>query len=104
VKDLVEAEYPWQRVRPAAHVHQLCLTTRCGPLRYSGMAHPSTAPLTPQVVAKRFHLPCYSTRSAMATGSPQWGQGRPGPTRRPNRPQSGQRCSPRARVPQVGHS
>lgn len=44
------------------------------------------------------------SRSAMATGSSQWGQHPPGPTRRQNRPQSVQRCSPRYRTPHAGHS
>jgi hypothetical protein len=43
-------------------------------------------------------------RSATATGSSQWGQGPPGPTRRQNTLQSAQRCSPSALAPQVGHS
>jgi NAD(P)-dependent dehydrogenase (short-subunit alcohol dehydrogenase family) len=44
------------------------------------------------------------TRSVSATGSSQCGQGPPGPTRRQKMPQSGQRCSPRWRVSQDGHS
>src|SRR5712692_6182345 len=44
------------------------------------------------------------SRSAKATGSSQWGQRPPGPIRRQNCWHSGQRCSPKYRVPQAGHS
>src|SRR5438045_6472317 len=44
------------------------------------------------------------SRSARATGSSQWGQRPPGPIRRQNCWHSGQRCSPKYRVPQAGHS
>ena len=42
-------------------------------------------------------------RSEMATGSSQWGQVPPGPIRRHQVLQSGQRCWPRYRVSQLGH-
>jgi hypothetical protein len=45
-------------------------------------------------VAERRHLP-WLMRSPTATGSSQWGQSPPGPTRRQKSWQSAQRCSPR---------
>ena len=58
-----------------------------GPTHRAGDAPPAGAP----------------SRSTSATGSSQWGQGPPGPRRRQKTLQSGQRCSPRRRAPQVGH-
>jgi hypothetical protein len=45
-----------------------------------------------------------SIRSASTTGSSQCGHGPPGPTRRQKTWHSGQRCSPKRRTPQLGHS
>jgi hypothetical protein len=46
----------------------------------------------------------WSSRSETATGSEQWGHSPPRPILRVKVPQSGQRCSPRARLPQLSHS